>query len=1199
MMSRNFEHYSLSGEFMKTLVRRAAFVALSSFMLSPLSLAHASPSQEAPHQIATFTGHTNWVNSVSFPSEGTLLASGSFDNAIRLWDVASKRNIATFRGHRSWVWSVSLSLDGGLLASGSSDGTIRLWDVASRQNIATLTGSSSDRAAVLSVAFSSDGTMLASGSDGAIRLWDVASRQEIATLEGHANWVSSVSFSPDGGLLASGSFDNTIRLWDVASRQEIATLEGHTNWVQSVSFSPDGGLLASGADDNTIRLWDVASRQETATLEGHTNWVNSVSFSPNRGFLASGSSDGTIKLWDVRSRQNIATLEGNTSEVRSVSFSPDEVLLASGLADGTIALWDVSKLTTAVELAGLSTSHDSVREDDESVTIALTVTLDKAAATDETVTLALVSPTQGKSAKRGEDFDATLDETITIVKGQSAGTAQLVLTPKDNTMADGDKALAVEATSSSGHQALIHIKIIDTGVELAGLSSSHDSVREDDESVTIALTVTLDKAAATDETVTLALVSPTEGKTAKRGEDFDATLDETITIAKGQRTGTAQLVLTPKDNTMADGDKALAVEATSSSGHQALIHIEIIDTDVELAGLSTSHDSVREDDGSVTITLTVTLDKAAATDETVTLALVSPTTEGNSAKRNEDFDATLDETITIPKGQRTGTAQLVLTPKDNTMADGDRALAVEATSSSGHQALIPIKIIDDEVELAGLSTSHDSVREDDGSVTITLTVTLDKAAATDETVTLALVSPTTEGKPAKRNEDFDATLDETITIPKGQRTGTAQLVLTPKDNTMADGDRALAVEATSSSGHQALSNIEIIDDEVELAGLSTSHDSVREDDGSVTIALTVTLDRAATTDETVTLALVSPIEGKMARRGEDFDATLDETITIPKGQSTGTAQLVLTPKDNTMADGDRAFAVEATSSSGHQALIPIKIIDTDVELAGLSTSHDSVREDDGSVTIALTVTLDEAAGAGGETVTLALVSPTQGKTAKRGEDFDATLDETITIPKGQRTGTAQLILTPKDNTMADGDRAFAVEATSSSGHQALINIKIIEDEMAGEDDGEADGAADGEEDDGGAADGEADDGEADDGEDDGEADDGEADGEADGEMDFAFAGEVEDQVYTAGTAITALVLPEATGGEGEVTYRVFDLPAGLAFDAATRTISGTPEAATDGAVEVTVLAEDSTGVAATLTFSITVNPPLSFDDFFD
>ena len=105
--------------------------------------------------------------------------------------------------------------------------------------------------------------------------------------------------------------------------------------------------------------------------------------------------------------------------------------------------------------------------------------------------------------------------------------------------------------------------------------------------------------------------------------------------------------------------------------------------------------------------------------------------------------------------------------------------------------------------------------------------------------------------------------------------------------------------------------------------------------------------------------------------------------------------------------------------------------------------------------------------------------------------------------------------------------------------------------------------------------------------------------EDDGEIAFGFSGAVEDQVYTAGSAISALQLPEATGGDGEVTYRVSDLPAGLAFDAATRTISGTPEAATDGAVEVTYTAQDSAGAAAALTFSIEVHPPLNFSDLLD
>jgi predicted NACHT family NTPase len=287
--------------------------------------------------VRTLTGHTDWVTSVAFSPDGRLLASGSFDKTIELWEVATGSEVDTL-GPTGYVVSVAFSPDGRLLASGSSDKTIRLWEVATGSEVRTLTGHTDW---VYSVAFSPDGRLLASGSgDRTIKLWEVTSGSLVRTLTGHTGGVTSVAFSPDGRLLASGSGDRTIKLWEVTSGSLVRTLTGHTGGVTSVAFSPDGRLLASGSLDATIKLWEVASGREVRTLSGHTGGVTSVAFSPDGRLLASGSGDRTIKLWEVTSGSLVRTLTGHTDWVYSVAFSPDGRLLASGSGDTTITLWE-------------------------------------------------------------------------------------------------------------------------------------------------------------------------------------------------------------------------------------------------------------------------------------------------------------------------------------------------------------------------------------------------------------------------------------------------------------------------------------------------------------------------------------------------------------------------------------------------------------------------------------------------------------------------------------------------------------------------------------------------------------------------------------------------------------------------------------------------------------------------------------------
>ena len=294
----------------------------------------------APEEIASLEGHALGVVAVAFSPDGTMLASGSPDSTVKLWDVETRTNTATLSGHTDYVRSVAFSPDGRILAAGVNDGTIKLWDVETRTNTATIEGHTGP---VRSVDFS-DGTTLASGSDDhTVKLWDIEAQTNTATLVAHDSWVAAVAFSPDGTTLASGADDNTIRLWDVETGRNTATLEEHTSRVFSVGFSRDGTMLLSASADRTVRLWDLETRRSTATFR-HGEPVRSVDISPEGSTLVStGRRD--IMLWDVATGRNVASLEGHTSFVEFVTFSPDGATVASASLDRTVKLWNVSRWT--------------------------------------------------------------------------------------------------------------------------------------------------------------------------------------------------------------------------------------------------------------------------------------------------------------------------------------------------------------------------------------------------------------------------------------------------------------------------------------------------------------------------------------------------------------------------------------------------------------------------------------------------------------------------------------------------------------------------------------------------------------------------------------------------------------------------------------------------------------------------------------
>ncbi|TYZ61170.1 hypothetical protein PybrP1_012386 [[Pythium] brassicae (nom. inval.)] len=215
--------------------------------LSTLGRARSATSAFNAHGIAVDAplppegddGHAGFVFAAQFNPQGSLVATASFDESVRFWDVRTGRSVAALAAHHEPIVSACFNHDGTLLVTASYDGLARLWDVASRQCLRTI-ATEAPRAPLTHAQFAPNSRYVLVGAlDGALRLYDYAREYCVRTYAGHASkrFCTVAAFARPRRLLC-GSEDGRVCVWDVQSAALVDEL-----WVAP---SPTGGGATGG-----------------------------------------------------------------------------------------------------------------------------------------------------------------------------------------------------------------------------------------------------------------------------------------------------------------------------------------------------------------------------------------------------------------------------------------------------------------------------------------------------------------------------------------------------------------------------------------------------------------------------------------------------------------------------------------------------------------------------------------------------------------------------------------------------------------------------------------------------------------------------------------------------------------------------------------------------------------------------------------
>ena len=706
---------------------------------------------------------------------------------------------------------------------------------------------------------------------------------------------------------------------------------------------------------------------------------------------------------------------GTTTVTITRNTDPDETLTIDLFSDNefeaivpAMATFNPGETSTTVNVTAVD---DDIVDGTQTVTITASGELFQVDATDtvdvtdndlETLTVSIdaatISENGGPSAAtvtitRNTDPFINLDVTLssddvteaiiqTIVSfGPEQSSVTVPLSAVDDNFADGTQTVTITASANGFISGTDTVDVTDDDVATLTVSIAAATIPENGGTTTVTITRNTDP----DETLTIDLFSDNE---------FEAIVPALATFNPGEISTTVNV--TAVDDDIVDGTQTVTITASGELFQaDATDTVDVTDNDVAALTISIDDPEITEDPNSqIPNSTTVTITRNTGFFDNLEVTLSSDDTS----------QAILPPTISFTPEQSSVTVSL--TAVDDLIADGTQTVTVTASADGFAAGTDTVDVLDDDVATLTLTIIAPEISEDPASqIGNTTTVTVSRNTDTTNALTAGLLS----------SDISEATVPSaTLTIPAGADSAT--FILTAVDDTELDGTQTVTVTASASGFTPGADTVDVTDDEVPALTLSIADTSISENGGTTTVTVT----RNTETETALDVTLLS---------GNESDATLPATLTIPSGQASASA--ILSAVDNTSDDGDRIVGITANASGFAEGTGQILIIDDDGLTLSLAIAEPSISENSGSTTVTVSHNADTT-----NALTVGLLS---------SDISEATVPSaTLTIPAGADSATFDL--TAVDDDIVDGTQTVTITASATGFTPGADTVDVTDDD---------------------------------------------------------------------------------------------------------------------------------------------------------